>query len=166
MQSLQRKGAQLLEVTLTLADCRTEETADRVWLLKDGWKRLTAGLPTLAGAYRWVEVTAADDEPELENIHLHGAFDIRLNGRDYIRRDEWQQHWRDRWREAVGPEARSAHVTPIRGLEEYASYMADSEKFQADVDLAIGDPERFIHRAEQLSNIRYRFHGTGSLAVN
>ena len=149
--------------TFTAPSVEPSQIKHTVQALGKGYRKLIAAeRPVMAGNYRWLEITADDISPELENVHLHGVFAMspQFSGKKYLSRAAWG----DLWRKCVGSRYfRNSHIESAKDPERIGGYISAIDKFIADAELGIQDPMRYITRAEQTHRLR-RYVGDGVLA--
>jgi hypothetical protein len=159
---VQHPTATSLFATLTVQSCEPTQIRTTAKELIAGWDKLVGNRQTrTTGTYRWLEVTADEHQPWLENVHVHAALAMApsYTGRNYLSATDWQEIWH----ESIGSSVyRSADVQRVRVPAAVAGYMSALDKFLADAELGTQDPERHITRTEQMKGLP-RYRGVGSL---
>src|SRR5260370_24786305 len=101
-----------LFATLKVESIPTNEIRSTARSLIAGWNSLVNNRAQVNGWFRWLEITADEHRPWLENMHVHGILTMGLaySGRNYISSAGWE----DLWRESIGSSYTSAQVEEIR----------------------------------------------------
>jgi hypothetical protein len=151
-----------LFASLTVQSCDPTQIRTTAKDLIVGWNKLVDNRQTrhATGAYRWLEVTSDENQPWLENVHVHGvlAMSPAYSGRNYLSSADWQELWHA----SIGSAYRSADVTKIRTPAAVAGYVAALDKFIAAAEIGAREPERHITRTEQMKGLP-RYRGIGIL---
>lgn len=161
-QRLGQPTDKTLFATLTVASVPPSEIRTTAKAVIGGWSQLvnTPAFSKSLGWFRWVEIKADRDRPQLENVHIHSlvVMSPAFSGRNYVSRAEWAEHWHD----SIGSLYRGARVETVKDLDAVTGYVCSEKKFIDLAELGIHDPQRYLARADQLKSLR-RYAGHGAL---
>lgn len=149
--------------TLTLRDCTPAELASRAAVLVGGFKKLRRKLPRpVLGWTRVIETKKSDQDPALENVHLHFVALFPSGLTDKVRAIDWETLWK----ESAGELARDTDPNAdfARDPAAVLNYLAKGCDWDFAEDGVIGseDPRRYVYRVQ---NAHAKFSGGGRLRL-